>query len=148
VVRETTDLLCSAAMRDGVSIQTELAADLPPVMGDRVQLQQVILNLLMNGIDATKAAANRSRELQVRSRRENKGEVLITVQDSGIGLDPELVEKVFDSFFTTKADGLGMGLSISRSIVESHGGHLWAVPGHSQGATFQFTLPTEVRTVG
>ena len=147
VIRETTDLLGHEGMRNGVSIETELAADLPPVMADRVQLEQVLLNLLMNGLDAIKATSDRTGELHIRSRRENSKEVLIMVEDSGVGLDAELVEKVFSPFFTTKSHGLGMGLTISRSIVESHGGRLWAVPSPSRGATFQFTLPAEVRNV-
>jgi C4-dicarboxylate-specific signal transduction histidine kinase len=147
VIRETTDLLDCEAMRNGISIETELAADLPPVMGDRVQLEQVLLNLLMNGLDAIKAASDRSGELHIRSRRASSKEVLIMVEDSGVGLDAELVEKVFSPLFTTKRHGLGMGLTISRSIVESHGGRLWAVPSPSRGATFQFTLPAEVRNV-
>jgi PAS domain S-box-containing protein len=145
VIRETTDLLRHEAMRHGVSMQTELAADLPAVTADRVQLQQVLVNLLMNGLDAIKATADQSGELHIRSRRMNSKEVLIMVQDSGVGLDAELVEKVFSPFFTTKSHGLGLGLTISRSIVESHGGRLWAVPSPSRGATFQFTLPAEVR---
>lgn len=145
VIRETTDLLRHEAMRHGVCVQTDLAADLPPVAADRVQLQQVLVNLVMNGLEAIKATADQSGELHIRSRRENSKEVLITVQDSGVGLDAELVEKVFSPFFTTKSHGLGLGLTISRSIVESHGGRLWAVPSTSGGATFQFTLPAEVR---
>jgi PAS domain S-box-containing protein len=147
VIRETTDLLRHEVMRQGVSIETELASDLPPVVADRVQLEQVLLNLLMNGLDAIKASSEPSGELHIRSRRENSKEVLITVEDSGVGLNAELVEKVFIPFFTTKGHGLGMGLPISRSIVESHGGRLWAVPNPSRGATFQFTLPAEVRNV-
>jgi C4-dicarboxylate-specific signal transduction histidine kinase len=147
VIRETTDLLGHEAMRNGISIETELAADLPSVVADRVQLEQVLLNLLMNGLDAIKATADRIGELHIRSRRENSKEVLIMVEDSGVGLEAELVEKVFTPFFTTKSHGLGMGLTISRSIVESHGRRLWAAPSPSRGATFQFTLPAEVRNV-
>jgi PAS domain S-box-containing protein len=147
VIRETIDLLGHKAMRNGISIETELASDLPPVMADRVQLEQVLLNLLINGLDAIKATADRTGELHIRSRRENSKEVLIMVEDSGVGLRAELVEKVFSPFFTTKSPGLGMGLTISRSIVESHGGRLWAAPSPSRGATFQFTLPAEVRNV-
>ncbi len=147
VIRDAKDLLGNEAMKSGISIKTELAADLPPVMADRVQLEQVILNLLMNGLDAIKAATDRAGELRITSRRENSMEVLVMVQDSGAGLDPELAEKVFSPFFTTTSHGLGMGLTISRSIVESHGGRLWAEPSPSRGATFQFTLPAEVRNV-
>jgi C4-dicarboxylate-specific signal transduction histidine kinase len=143
VIRETTNLLRHETMRRGVSVRTDLAADLPPVTADRVQIQQLLLNLVMNGLDAIKATPDQSGELHIRSRRENFKEVLVMVQDSGVGLDAELAEKIFSPFFTTKSHGLGLGLTISRSIVESHGGLLWAVPSPSRGATFQFTLPAE-----
>jgi C4-dicarboxylate-specific signal transduction histidine kinase len=147
VIGETTELLTYEATKNGIFLQTELAPDLPLVMADRVQLEQVLVNMVMNGLDAVKAAADGSGEVRISSRLENPKMILITVEDSGVGLNAELVEKVFSPFFTTKRNGLGMGLSISRSIVESHGGRLWAAPGPSRGATFQFTLPAEVRNV-
>jgi C4-dicarboxylate-specific signal transduction histidine kinase len=126
-------------MRNGVSLRTELETDLPPVFGDRVQLQQVILNLVVNAIDAMSGAGGRKRELQVRSERGGDG-VLVTVRDSGPGLPLAERERIFDAFFTTKPDGLGMGLSISRTIIEGHRGRLWATSA-ADGATFQFRLP-------
>jgi len=118
----------------------ELAPDLPPVTGDRVQLQQVVLNLFLNGIEAMRGLENRERNLIIRTQRGEDGEVRVAVQDSGMGFDPHSAERMFDPFHTTKPGGLGMGLSISRSIVESHGGQLWAVSNDGPGATFQFTL--------
>jgi signal transduction histidine kinase len=119
----------------------KLAADLPPMMGDRVQLQQVVLNLILNGIEAMSTVDENPRELVIRTQRsQGDDEVCVAVQDSGIGLDPKSGERIFDAFHTTKPGGLGMGLSISRSIVEGHGGRLWAVSNDGPGATFQFTL--------
>jgi signal transduction histidine kinase len=112
------------------------------VLGDQVQLQQVILNLVMNGIEATASVTDRRRELLIRSRQHGSGQVLVAVQDSGIGIERENLEKIFSPFYTSKSQGMGMGLPISRSIVENHGGRLWAVPNDSPGATFQFTLQT------
>jgi signal transduction histidine kinase len=105
-----------------------------------VQLQQVILNLVMNGIEAMSGVTDRSRELLIRSRQHESDEVLVAVQDAGMGIDRENVEKIFDPFYTTKSQGMGMGLAISRSIVENHGGQLWVVRNDGPGATFQFTL--------
>jgi len=121
-------------------VKTELAADLPAVLGDRLQVQQVLLNLILNAIDAMSAVTERRRELFIRSARHPDG-VLIQVEDSGKGLDLERLDRIFEPFFTTKPRGIGMGLSIGRWIVEAHGGRLWATPGVSQGAVFQFTLP-------
>jgi C4-dicarboxylate-specific signal transduction histidine kinase len=123
-----------------VTAQTKLAVDVPPVFGDRVQLQQVILNLIMNGIDALSTIADRSRELLIQSAAHPEG-VLIHVQDSGRGLELEHAGRIFEPFFTTKPQGIGMGLSISRSIVETHGGRLWAAPASPYGAVFQLVLP-------
>jgi signal transduction histidine kinase len=123
-----------------VTLRLDLAADLPPVLGDRVQLQQVILNLVMNGVEAMASASSRPRELHIRSRRHESDKALIAVQDSGVGLDGQNLEKLFDAFYSTKPQGMGMGLAISRSIVEDHGGRLWAAPNDGPGATFQFTL--------
>jgi len=123
-----------------VALRMELAADLPPVLGDRVQLQQVILNLVMNGAEAMASVADRPRELLIRSRQHEPDKVLVAVQDSGMGIDRENVEKIFNAFYTTKSQGMGMGLAISRSIVENHGGELSVAANDSPGATFQFTL--------
>src|SRR5579864_8346817 len=136
-------ILHSEATKFAVSVRSELAADLPQVMGDRVQLQQVLLNLMMNSIDAMKDV-NGTRELTVQSQRGEDGQVLISVSDSGVGLPPQQADKIFNAFFTTKTHGTGMGLRISRSIVESHGGRLWAAENSPRGATFQFTLPATV----
>jgi signal transduction histidine kinase len=113
----------------------------PAVLGDRVHLQQVVLNLITNAIDAMSTIAHRPRELLIKSAKDPEG-VLIQVQDSGTGLDPEQAERIFQPFFTTKPEGIGVGLSISRSIVEAHGGRLWVTAGAPQGAVFQFTLPS------
>ena len=118
----------------------ELAANLPPVMSDRVQLQQVLMNLILNAFEAMSTVEGRERDLVIRTQRGEGDEVRVAVQDSGIGLDPLSAERIFDAFHTTKPGGLGMGLSISRSIVESHGGRLWAISNDGPGATFQFTL--------
>jgi len=109
-------------------------------MGDRVQLQQVVMNLILNGIEAMSTVEDRERDLVIKTQRGEGDEVRVVVQDSGIGFDPLSAERIFDAFHTTKPGGLGMGLSISRSIVESHGGQLWAVSNDGPGATFQFTL--------
>jgi PAS domain S-box-containing protein len=143
VVEEIAALAQVEVRRNGVALRIELAPDLPPVAGDRVQLQQVILNLVMNGIEAMSAVTDRSRELFICSRQHESDQVLVTVQDCGVGIDQESLEKVFDPFYTTKPQGMGMGLAISRSIVENHGGRLWAVPNNGPGVTFEFALPVE-----
>ena len=140
-IREMMLLLHSEATKFAVLVRTELAADLPQVMGDRVQLQQVLMNLMMNSIDAMKDVDG-TRELTVESRGED-GQVLISVSDTGVGLPPQQADKIFNAFFTTKTHGTGMGLRISRSIVESHGGSLWAADNSPRGARFCFTLPTK-----
>jgi len=140
VIREVLLLAEGELLRGGVTVKTELAPDVPAVLGDRVQLQQVILNLILNAIDAMSMITDRPRELFIRSAVQPEG-VLVQVQDSGKGLDPEQADRIFESFFTTKPQGIGMGLSISRSIIEAHGGRLWATSGASHGAVFQFTLP-------
>jgi PAS domain S-box-containing protein len=140
IIEEVTMLLRSELTRKHVSLWTDLGLDLPRVSGDRVQLQQVVINLVMNGIEAMRLPAH-PRELFIKSGR-NHNEVLIQIQDSGEGLDPQQAEHIFEPFFTTKPEGVGMGLSISRSIVESHGGRLWA-ESDLKGALFQFTLPAQ-----
>jgi PAS domain S-box-containing protein len=140
VIGEVVIFTQSEVRRNNVALRTELAADLPSVMGDRVQLQQVVVNLILNAIEAMSTVEDRERGLVIRTQRGEGGEVRVAVQDSGIGFDPQSAERIFDAFHTTKPGGLGMGLSISRSIVESHGGRLWAVSNDGPGATFQFTL--------
>jgi PAS domain S-box-containing protein len=142
VIREMIVLLRSEATRYSISVRTELAANLHQIMGDRVQLDQVMMNLIMNGIDAMKDV-NGARELAVKSRRTEKEEVLVTVSDTGVGLPVQQADQIFKAFFTTKPHGTGMGLSISRSIVESHGGRLWAADNSPCGASFCFSLPTK-----
>jgi C4-dicarboxylate-specific signal transduction histidine kinase len=142
VIREMTVLLRSEAARYVVSIRTELAADIPQVIADRVQLQQVLLNLMINGIEAMKDADG-GRELVIKSQRAETEQVLVAVNDTGVGLPAQQADQLFNAFFTTKPHGTGMGLSISRSIVESHGGRLWAADNSPRGASFCFTLPTK-----
>src|SRR5437879_5836860 len=142
VIREMIVLLRSEATRYSISVRTELA-DLPQVMGDRVQLQQVLMNLMTNGIDAMKDVDG-TRELAIKSQRTDSGQLLISVSDTGVGLPPQQADKIFDAFFTTKPHGTGMGLRISRSIVESHGGRLWAADNSRRGASFYITLPAQV----
>jgi len=142
VIEEMISLLRSEAERHAISIHTELAHGLPKVSADRVQLQQVLMNLMLNGIEAM-SEGKMAGELTIKSQQNPEEQVLVSVSDSGIGLPPERADKVFDPFFTTKPQGTGMGLSISRSIIESQGGRLWATGNPDRGATFQFTLPFE-----
>jgi PAS domain S-box-containing protein len=145
VVREMIVLLRSEVMRYSVFLRTELAEDLPQIMGDRVQLQQVIMNLMMNSIDAMKDVDG-TRELTIKSQRAENKQLLVAVSDTGVGLPPQGPDQIFNAFFTTKLHGTGMGLRISRSIVESHGGRLWAADTCPRGASFCFTLPTSGET--
>jgi C4-dicarboxylate-specific signal transduction histidine kinase len=143
VIQELTVFLRGEAANRDLALRTDLAIDLPRVRGDRVQLQQVVLNLIMNAMEAMRRTPGPAREIWLRSRREDSAGIRIVVEDSGVGLSPEIAEKIFQPFFTTKDQGIGMGLSISHSIVESHAGRLWAAPGASGGAVFQFTIPIE-----
>ena len=145
IIQEMIVLLRSEAAFYSIWVREELEPNLPQVTGDRVQLQQVLMNLMMNGIDAMKDVDGR-RVLTVQSKRDNDGRVLISVIDTGVGLPPQQRDKIFDAFFTTKPQGTGMGLRISRSIVESHGGRLWAADNSSRGASFHFSLPTKVES--
>ncbi|HKA08309.1 MAG TPA: ATP-binding protein, partial [Gemmataceae bacterium] len=145
-VREMVLIANGEARRYGVVVRTELAP-LPPVRGDRVQLQQVILNLVINGIESMKDVMDRPRELLISSRPVEASQVLLAVKDGGVGLDGQSMERVFEPFYTTKPEGMGMGLSISRSIVEAHEGRLWAEANSGYGATFQLTLPIESPTL-
>jgi PAS domain S-box-containing protein len=142
VIREMIVLLRSEAMRYSISFRTELAEDLPQVVGDRVQLQQVMMNLCINSIDAMKDVDG-MRELIVKSQRAENEHIMVSVSDTGVGLPPRQAEQVFNAFFTTKPQGTGMGLRISRSIIESHGGRLWAADNFPRGGNFYFTLPTK-----
>jgi PAS domain S-box-containing protein len=142
-ILEMLVLTRSEALRDGISLQTRLAPRLPMVQGDRTQLQQVILNLILNAIEAMGDLDDGTRELWISTETEASGGVLVTVRDSGPGLDPADVERVFQAFYTTKPKGMGMGLAICRSMVEAHGGRMWASANESRGAVFQFTLPLE-----
>jgi C4-dicarboxylate-specific signal transduction histidine kinase len=141
VIREMIVLLRNQATRFTISIRADLASDLPQVKGDRVQLQQVMMNLIMNSIDAMKDV-NGTRELAIKSHRTENEQLTVSVSDTGVGLPPQQADQIFSAFFTTKLHGTGMGLRISRSIVESHGGRLWAADNSSGGASFHFTLPT------
>jgi PAS domain S-box-containing protein len=143
-IREVLALTTGELRRHGVVLQTELAGGDRPVLGDRVQLQQVLLNLIMNGVQAMSGVTERARELMVSSSIADPGSLLISVEDTGVGLDPDVAERVFEPFFTTKPEGLGMGLSICRSIVEAHRGRLWLSPRDPHGAAIRFTVPIEL----
>jgi len=143
VVREMIVLLRGEGIRNNISVRTELAAESPAVLGDRVQLQQVLMNLIINGIEAMKDADG-TRELVIKSQRAENEQVVVTVSDTGVGLPAQQEDQIFKAFFTTKPHGTGMGLSISRSIVESHGGRLWAANNSPRGASFHFALPAKV----
>ena len=145
IIREMVALLRSEAMFHSISFRTELGEDLPQVRGDPVQLQQVLMNLMINGIDAMKNMDG-TRELAIKSQRAEIAEVVVSVADSGIGLPPQQTDQIFNAFFTTKPHGTGMGLRISRSIIESHGGRLWAADNSPRGACFCFTLPAATAT--
>jgi PAS domain S-box-containing protein len=144
VIQEVLALTHSEVQRHGVVLRIDLAVRDRPVVGDRVQLQQVLLNLILNGIDAMKAVAERPRELAVSSGLVEPSTVLVSVEDSGPGLDPAIAQRIFEPFVTTKSDGLGMGLSICRSIIDAHGGRLWATPRMPHGTVFRFTVPIGV----
>ena len=143
IIRETAGLLRSEASRYNILVRTELAADLPQIIGDRVQLQQVAMNLIVNSLEAMKDIEG-IRELAIKSQRGENEQLLVTVSDTGIGFPPQLAEQIFDPFYSTKPHGTGMGLRISRSIIESHGGRLWAAPAPERGATFHLNLPVEI----
>src|SRR5579864_4769286 len=142
VIHEMLALIIGDMSRRSISVRIELADDLPQITGDRVQLQQVLMNLMMNGIDAMKDS-NGTRELIVNSQRADNQQIMVTISDTGVGLPPQHADKIFNAFFTTKPHGTGMGLRISRSIIESHGGHLWAENNSPQGASFHLTLPIQ-----
>ena len=141
-IQEVIALARSEIQRNGVALETQLSEDVPVILADRIQLQQVILNLMMNAIEAMSGVSDGPRELLVQLGAGDAAEVVIAVQDSGPGFDPENLDHLFDAFYTTKPQGMGMGLAISRSIIEAHGGRLWATANAPRGAVFQFTLPT------
>jgi signal transduction histidine kinase len=141
VTREVIALLLTELQRNGASLQLQLAHDLPAATGDRVQLQQVILNLLRNACEAMVDVHDRPRQLLIRTEREDGDRVRVSVRDAGVGVDPQNMNKLLDAFYTTKADGMGIGLSVSRSIIEGHHGRLWAEPNDGPGATFSFSIP-------
>ena len=141
VIREVLALTRGELRRHDVVLHTELAAADRPVMGDRVQLQQVLLNLIMNGVEAMRGITERAKELSISSTLAEPGGVLVAVEDTGTGMDPAVADRMFQPFFTTKSDGLGMGLAICRSIVEAHGGRLWVSPRAPHGADVRFTIP-------
>lgn len=139
-VLDVVAIVRSEAVRHGISLQTQLAEDLPQIEGERIQLQQVLLNLILNAIDAMTSLEEGSRALQISTERDVAGDVSVAVRDTGPGLEPATAERVFDAFYTTKSHGLGMGLAICRSIIAAHGGRLWVTVNKPRGAVFQFTL--------
>ena len=141
LIQQAAGLLQAEISRNKVVLETELAPDVPSAAADPVQLQQVIVNLMLNGIEAMSAVEDRARRLSIRSEARGNNEILVTIEDSGTGIDPANHKRLFDAFFTTKAQGMGMGLAISYSIIEAHGGRLWASVRGVPGATLQFTLP-------
>jgi len=143
IIREMIVLLHNETTRYSIVVQTKLAEDLPKIMGDRVQLQQVMMNLILNSIEAMRDVDG-ARELTIKSEPAENGEIMISVSDTGVGLPTQEMDQLFNAFFTTKDHGTGMGLSISRSIVESHEGRLWAAGNSPRGANFYFTLPASV----
>jgi signal transduction histidine kinase len=142
-IREVIGLTQTETQRNAVRLQTRLAGDLPLVSADRIQLQQVIMNLIINAIEAMADAKDGPRELTIVSGIQDANNAVVEVQDTGPGLDPEELDRLFQSFYTTKPDGIGMGLAISRSIAEAHGGRLSAAPNNPRGAVFRFTLPID-----
>jgi signal transduction histidine kinase len=144
VIQEAVLLLQRQVHNQEVEMRTDLAPALPQIIGDRVQLQQVLINLIINGVEAMAPVVDRRREIVVQSRQDGVAGVVVSVRDSGIGIDPKNPDQVFRSFFTTKPTGMGIGLSISRSIISSHGGQLWMSPNTDHGATFHFSLPMSV----
>jgi len=139
--REVIALSSGELRRSRVVLQMDLADDLPPVNGDRVQLQQVIINLLRNAIDAMREIEDRPRQLQIRTEKEDGANVRLIMQDTGVGFAPGIADRLFESFYSTKDDGMGIGLAISRSIIEAHQGKIWATLNHGPGSTFAFSIP-------
>jgi signal transduction histidine kinase len=140
IIREMAALLRTEAIRHSVTIHSAVEADTPKIVADRVQLQQVFMNLMLNGIEAMKDTGG---ELTITARPNSQGQIIVSISDTGVGLPPENTEQIFEAFHTTKPEGTGMGLAITRSIVESHGGRVWATANLGAGATFHFTLASE-----
>jgi signal transduction histidine kinase len=145
-VEEVIALLLGELQRNRIVLRPDLAADLPAVLGDRIQVQQVILNLIRNGSDAMSAVDDRPRDLLIKTVSEEGTGVCLSVKDTGVGFDPQSEEQLFEAFYTTKGDGMGIGLSVSRSIMERHRGRLWAVRNEGPGATFLFSIPCGTNT--
>ena len=141
IIMEVMELVATEIGRHNISSHAELANDLPLVWGDRIELQQVLLNLIMNAIEAMSGAAQMQRSLSVSSEKDGPGGVLVAVSDSGAGLDEASLDRLFDAFYTTKANGMGMGLAVSQTIILRHDGWLWAAPNAPRGAIFRFRLP-------
>jgi len=141
IAQEVVALSLSELQRNRMLLRSEFGADLPPITGDRIQLQQVILNMLRNASDAMLSVHDRPRQLRIATGREADNRVRLTVRDVGVGLDTQSMDKLFDAFYTTKTDGMGIGLSVSRSIIERHHGRLWAEPNDGPGTTFAFAIP-------
>jgi signal transduction histidine kinase len=142
-IMEVIALIGAEAQRNRLSLQTDLSNDLPLILGDRIQLQQVILNLITNAIQAMSGTDPAHQQVSVASRKDGSNGALVEVRDSGVGLEGIALDRLFDAFYTTKPDGMGIGLAVSRTIIESHGGQLWASPNIPKGAVFQFRLPTD-----
>jgi C4-dicarboxylate-specific signal transduction histidine kinase len=143
VIREVIALSDGELRQNGVFLRTEMPGDLPPIVVDRILMQQVILNLIMNAVEAMRAVSDRGRVLRIRTEEQPSGNIIVLVQDSGVGVDPKDSSRMFEAFYTTKVDGIGMGLTISRSIVEAHAGRLWAVANDGPGSTFCLSLPID-----
>lgn len=146
--REVTALSSAEIEKSGVTLRQEFANDLPPAVGDRIQLQQVILNLLRNAADAMSTVDDRPRELLIKTERRERNQVQVSVKDTGVGFTPQSADKLFEAFYTTKTDGMGIGLSVSRSIIEAHQGRLWAIPNDGPGCTFSFAIPCSHEGMG
>jgi signal transduction histidine kinase len=142
IILEVVSLTQSEVQRNGIALRTQLSKDLPAISGDRIQLQQVILNLILNAVEAISGVGKGPRELLIGTEKVDSKGVRVAVRDSGIGLESQSLDRLFGPFYTTKPGGMGMGLSICRSIVEAHGGQVWASRNVGPGATFQFTLPS------
>jgi C4-dicarboxylate-specific signal transduction histidine kinase len=141
IIKESIALAESQTSRNEVSVELDLAPNLPGLLGDRIQLQQVILNLMLNGIESMSGITTRPRRLMIRSVTQDEDEITVSIEDNGNGVSAENIPRLFEPFFTTRSQGIGMGLAISRSIIEAHGGRLWAESTVNQGSIFQFTLP-------
>jgi signal transduction histidine kinase len=140
-INEAIAMVRSAVAKNRIAVGTQLMGGMAPVVGDRVQLQQVLVNLVLNAVEAISSVEDGVRELSIRTAPSEKGGIRLAVHDSGPGIEPENLERVFEPFYTTRTSGIGMGLAICRSIINGHGGRLWVAPNEPRGAVFQFTLP-------